>query len=491
MKNLMATVVLLMITKGIDSVNVIKSAASSQSVLQGTSVTVPCKAHGLSKPIISWKVNGVKVENSDKYTVDAEIGSLTIDKVEIADEGRYDCAPDNNEEEKISTKMIVKRKTTITEGPKDQTVSVFSSVLMNCSVVADMTQNLTVMWKKNNEELGLVGFSKTDRIDRDENYGLRIKNATLADSGTYTCVARTILSEDSAQGDLSVEGIPPLLAQPNWPDDHIEGSNITLACPILQGYPRPDITWYKDGDNITAMHHSNTLHVPGARPEHSGDYTCVAHNNYGSDRLLLPVRVLAASHIVSPPLSYRLGEAGTIVFNCEAEVDQDLQQSLEVIWFRGEDRLDNTSAVLLHNSSLLIARPSQAHLGQYSCQLQTRLETGVRTLQGELLTYQPQLWPLIIILVLILAITILLLGICISCNRVGQYRVHRSKTAEEGSIISFSTPGKKPKLLTQIQMTQLAHMNSPVCSVGSLTSVDELLNSGMGEDGSFRGNYYS
>ena len=199
--------------------------------------------------------------------------------VDMMDEGRYECTARNHEEDQVSSNLIIQTNTTIMDGPKDQNVVVFSSVLMNCSVVADMTQNLTVMWKKNDLDLGLVGFSKSERINTDENYALRIKNATFDDSGVYTCIAETTTSQATAHGELTVEGIPPLLAQPNWPADQMEGSVITLTCTVLQGYPAPNIAWYKDGHSLTTGH---SLLIPTAQLQHSGDYTCQAHNTQGS-----------------------------------------------------------------------------------------------------------------------------------------------------------------------------------------------------------------
>ena len=59
---------------------------------------------------------------------------------------------------------------------------------MPCTVVSDLSENLTVLWKKENIDLGQVGFPETERISQDENYSLVIKNLTFNDSGgLMTC----------------------------------------------------------------------------------------------------------------------------------------------------------------------------------------------------------------------------------------------------------------------------------------------------------------
>ena len=54
---------------------------------------------------------------------------------------------------------------------------------MNCSVVADVSQQLIIGWKKNNIDLGQEGFHNSSRILVDENNALTIKNITFEDSG--------------------------------------------------------------------------------------------------------------------------------------------------------------------------------------------------------------------------------------------------------------------------------------------------------------------
>ena len=54
---------------------------------------------------------------------------------------------------------------------------------MNCLVEADVSQKLTIRWKKNNIDLGQEGFADSDRIHVDGNNALNIKNLTFGDSG--------------------------------------------------------------------------------------------------------------------------------------------------------------------------------------------------------------------------------------------------------------------------------------------------------------------
>ena len=48
----------------------------------------------------------------------------------------------------------MKSITTIIDGPRDSKEEVFSSIEMKCDVVADMTIELSVTWKKDNTDFG-------------------------------------------------------------------------------------------------------------------------------------------------------------------------------------------------------------------------------------------------------------------------------------------------------------------------------------------------
>ena len=64
---------------------------------------------------------------------------------------------------------------------------------MPCTVVSDLSENLTVLWKKENIDLGQVGFPETERISQDENYSLVIKNLTFNDSGGLMTCAEVLV----------------------------------------------------------------------------------------------------------------------------------------------------------------------------------------------------------------------------------------------------------------------------------------------------------
>jgi hypothetical protein len=67
---------------------------------------------------------------------------------------------------------------------------------------------------------------------------------------------------------------------------------------------------------------------------------------------------------------------------------------------------------------------------------------------------------------------------------MGQHLVHRVKTSDKLSIMK--KVNRFPKTVTKIPMKQFSNNNAAVSSIGS---IEELLVSEMGEDGSFRGQY--
>ena len=68
--------------------------------------------------------------------------------------------------------------TTIIEGPKDVTETVEDTIVMKCEVVADLSLDMDVTWKKDN-----LDFEENARIQQNDDHSLTIKNLTFDDSG--------------------------------------------------------------------------------------------------------------------------------------------------------------------------------------------------------------------------------------------------------------------------------------------------------------------
>uniref|UniRef100_A0A669BFS1 Ig-like domain-containing protein n=1 Tax=Oreochromis niloticus TaxID=8128 RepID=A0A669BFS1_ORENI len=74
----------------------------------------------------------------------------------------------------------------------------------------------------------------------------------------------------------------------------VEGSSVTLTC-SSDANPAASYTWYKeDEDSPKTSGHNFT--ISNIRPEHSGSYYCVAHNNRGTHNSTLQLTVAAGNH---------------------------------------------------------------------------------------------------------------------------------------------------------------------------------------------------
>lgn len=157
-----------------------------QVVSKGSNVTIKCKTEGFPLPTISWFLNDEPIQGSDRVKINNISGDLSIVNATVEDAGKYMCEAKNHGTMSKVGSLVVKSKTEIISGPSDLYVEVFSSVTMNCTVVSDLSEELTVIWKKNNVDLGQSIYGENQRISQDEKYSLVIKNITLADEGIYS-----------------------------------------------------------------------------------------------------------------------------------------------------------------------------------------------------------------------------------------------------------------------------------------------------------------
>lgn len=78
-----------------------------------------------------------------------------------------------------------------------------TSATFRCNAIADPSLKLEILWQHNGEE---IDFEEAARFFKSSDYSLTITETIELDSGTYTCVARTELDEESAQATLIVQG---------------------------------------------------------------------------------------------------------------------------------------------------------------------------------------------------------------------------------------------------------------------------------------------
>lgn len=92
--------------------------------------------------------------------------------------------------------------TEITAGPKDYEVIAGLTATFNCTATADRSLHLNIEWLANDKP---VNFGdESSRFVKTDDYSLAITKTTESDSGTYTCLASTVLDNATASATLIV-----------------------------------------------------------------------------------------------------------------------------------------------------------------------------------------------------------------------------------------------------------------------------------------------
>ncbi|XP_022797633.1 limbic system-associated membrane protein-like [Stylophora pistillata] len=112
------------------------------------------------------------------------------------------------------------------------------------------------------------------------------------------------------------ERVGPLEINPQLKNQLIAyNSSLQLNC-FLRGCPTPEINWTKDG---VSLGNNNTLTIPQARLEDSGQYTCSVKNSEGSKNSTFWIEVAGVSpQIIAPPTDQSVTKGYLGNFKCVA-----------------------------------------------------------------------------------------------------------------------------------------------------------------------------
>ncbi|KAI5614770.1 hemicentin-1 isoform X1 [Silurus asotus] len=350
------------------------------STIEGTPISLPCRARGVPKPDITWAKHGELLDlTSGSFSLE-EDGSLVIASPGGNESGEFVCTATNAagySSRKVQLTVYVKPRLSAgvsgdqsgSRDPLDMSVMVGEDVTLPCDVQSVPPPIIT--WAKDKQLISPYSTRHTQLPSG----SMKITETRVMDSGTYLCVATNIAGNFSQAIKLSVYVPPHILLGPRVMKVQVAHS-IDLPC-VAQGVPQPSVSWKKNGTALVAdgtrysLSSDGTLTVRQVALSDEGVYTCVASNLVGQDEagIQLQVQVPPVVEVSEPPFNSPLQERVAnqrIAFPCQAK---GLPQPV-IKWFRnGEELTGNEPGVsILEDGTLLIlASVSPLDNGEYTC----------------------------------------------------------------------------------------------------------------------------
>uniref|UniRef100_A0A8C6CXY9 Protein tyrosine kinase 7 (inactive) n=1 Tax=Moschus moschiferus TaxID=68415 RepID=A0A8C6CXY9_MOSMO len=209
----------------------------------------------------------------------------------------------------------------------------------------------------------------------------------LQDSGAFQCVARDeVTGEEARSANASfnikwLETGPVVLKHPASEAAIQPLTQVTLRCHI-DGHPRPTYQWFRDGStlsdgqsNHTVSSKERNLTLRPAGPEHSGVYSCCAHNAFGqacsSQNFTLSIADESFARVVLAPQDVVVARNEEAMFHCQFSAQPP--PSLQWV-FEDETAITNRSrpphlrrATVFANGSLQLTQVRPRNAGIYRC----------------------------------------------------------------------------------------------------------------------------
>ncbi|XP_041128209.1 roundabout homolog 1-like isoform X2 [Polyodon spathula] len=302
---------------------------SDVMVAAGEPAVMEClPPRGHPEPTISWKKDGVPVDDRDER-ITIRGGKLMITNARKNDAGKYVCVGTNMVGERDSeiAELTVLERPNFVKRPSSQSVLVDESVEFRCEARGDPVP--AVRWRKEDGDLPKGRFEIRD------DHTLKIRRVTGADVGSYSCIAENMVGKTEASATLTVHVPPQFVIRPR--DQVVAvGRTVTFQCEAT-GNPQPAIFWQREGsENLLfsyqppqpssrfSVSQTGDLTITNAERSDVGYYGCQALNVAGSviTKALLEVTDVVSDRpppvIKQGPVNQTVAVDGTIVLNCLA-----------------------------------------------------------------------------------------------------------------------------------------------------------------------------
>uniref|UniRef100_A0A8C1I856 Hemicentin 1 n=1 Tax=Cyprinus carpio TaxID=7962 RepID=A0A8C1I856_CYPCA len=337
---------------------------SEMSVLLNDSIQLVCRAEGNPTPEIQWLKDG-KTLIHIFYRISPDGSTLTVTAVHTSDSGKYTCVATNQagEEDRIFNLNVYVPPLIQGNGPaaKELTAVLDSSINIEC--VASGSPPPQLNWLKNG--LPLPVSSQIRLLSAGQ--VLRIARAQVSDGGSYTCVASNRAGVDNRHYNLQVY-VPPSLDGAGSTEEVtvVRGNTASFIC-IANGTPSPTITWLRNGAamlkdaHLLLLNQNSTLQISHATVNHTGHYTCTAHNQAGDSSRQFSLKVLDPPQINGSGVPAEVSVVVNHILELVCKADGIPLPTLT--WLKDGRPLPQTDSIrLLRDGEVL-----RVNTGRYTC----------------------------------------------------------------------------------------------------------------------------
>uniref|UniRef100_A0A3B4XL25 Hemicentin-1-like n=1 Tax=Seriola lalandi dorsalis TaxID=1841481 RepID=A0A3B4XL25_SERLL len=337
--------------------NTVKMAAEV-----GTEVVLPCEAQGSPSPLVTWSRNGHPIPPVTAGFTVLPSGSLKITDVRLIDSKLYTCTAENPAGNmSISYNLHIQAKPRIQTAPSLLKALIGQTVILPCVVQGEPSPE--VSWFHNGLPVGVKNTTP-----------LRIQQVSLADQGTYQCVARNSAGQETLEIKLEILEAPSFAEPGDAIMEKVANSKVIIPCPA-EGSPRPKVRWFKNGLEIHAeqsefsVARDGALVISTASASHSGDFKCMATNEAGSveRKTRLKVNVPPEIQDDSQPLNLTVTLKQPLTLGCDAFGIP----SPTITWTKDGHPVNSPGVYLQNGNRMLrIYRVQPDHAGQFTCTAQ-------------------------------------------------------------------------------------------------------------------------
>uniref|UniRef100_A0A8C7ASW7 Ig-like domain-containing protein n=1 Tax=Neovison vison TaxID=452646 RepID=A0A8C7ASW7_NEOVI len=327
--------------------------------IKGSFIDLECIVAGSHPISIQWFKDDQEITASEKYKFSFHDNTafLEISQLEGTDSGTYTCSATNKDGSAVSF---------LNSHPYCPIPKVQLKALVGGSAP------MTIKWFKDNKELH-SGAAHSIWKD-DTSTILELFSAKAADSGTYICQLSNDVGTTTSKATLFVKEPPQFIKKPSPVLVLRNGQSTTFECQIT-GTPEIRVSWYLDGNEITAVQKHGisfidglaTFQISGARVENSGTYVCEARNDAGTASCSIELKVK------EPPTFIRELRPVEVVKDSDVQLECEVTGTppFEVTWLKNNREIRSSKKYTLTDRvsvfKLHITRCDPSDTGEYQC----------------------------------------------------------------------------------------------------------------------------